>query len=753
MTEPARIVGWVQRFRWPLLVALIALCVAAVLGAARVGVDNAVDIWFPADDPALAAYRDFQHSFGNDEVVVIALHDEAGIMHPAGLETVREVGKLADNVPGIARVRSLVTVPSVRGSPGVLEVGPVLGEGPIDASGVADLQEQMENDPLLGQLVSADRKTAVVVVAMDAMDDIDQRRDSILADLRQQLEAREVSYAGIGIIYAALNDASTRGAAGVMALSYLVILVLLWRFMGRWRSVMLTLGVVGVGALWVLGLYGALGRDINMVTMVMPTLVLVIGVSDCVHMLVHVADQPMDKPADARVRDGIGQVLLPCLFNTLTTSMGFLALASASMPVIRDLGVFCAVGLVAAFACALVLCTIVGERVGFQPVRSAGGWIQRGVDGLAELAVNKPGPVLALAGILGLLAAMGVTRIVVDTYSIDFLRADHPVRQDSEQIERDFGAYTPIEFVVERAEGVRDPQTLRAIARWQAEMEAHDSVGWTRSAADVVRRLDAVMSGSERGSIPDATALDQLLFLYESDPEGDLPQYIDGSASRARVTVGVPMGSAREFGFLIQELTELAKLPDGTTVSPAGYIPLYVRIMDRIVSSQLSSFAIAFAVIFALIALLFRSGKAAMLAIPANLIPVLVTLGLMGALGVRLDVATVTIAAIVLGLVVDDTVQFLYRFQIEQQRQDTVVDAVRMTVKRVGRPLAITTLVLAGGFAVLGLATIKSVAWFGLLLATALLSALVSDLLVVPAIIVLISQQADGLGRDAKVMK
>jgi predicted RND superfamily exporter protein len=743
MTRSVAIVGWVQRRRWPLLAALLALTIASLFGASKVGVDNAVDIWFPGDDPALSAYHGFQDTFGNDEVVVVALHDATGVLNPAGLETIRAVGEIAAGVEGIAKVRSVVTIPSVRGSPGVLEVGPIVAaSGPIDAGDVERLEVQRKVDPLLRQLVSDDGKTAVVIVEMAAMDDIDQRRDAVLADLQTQLANYAPSYAGIGVIYAALNEASTRGAVGVMAASYLVILLLLWRLMGRWRSVFLTLGVVGVGAVWVLGLYGGLGRDINMVTMVMPTLVLVIGVSDCVHMLVHIADQPLSKAPDARVRDGIGEVLMPCLFNTLTTSMGFLALASASMPVIRDLGVFCALGLVAAFVAALVLCTIIGERPQFLPTVSAGGWTQGWVDRLASLAVQRPAGVLAVAGIVGLIACLGVTRIVVDTYSIDFLPADHSVRQDSERIESNFGPYTPIEFVVHRAGGVRDPATLRAIGQWQRVMEESARVGWTRSAADVVRRLDAVMSGGVAGQVPtDAAALDQLLFLYESDPEGDLHQYIDGSGTQARVTVGVPMGSARVFGADIDALLEMAVLPDGVTVEPSGYIPLYVHIMDRIVSSQLSSFAIAFVVIFALIGVLFRSVRAAMLSIPANLLPVLTTLGLMGLLGVRLDVATVTIAAIVLGLVVDDTVQFLYRFEVESARHPDIVDAVGAAVKRVGRPMGITTLVLAGGFAVLGLATIKSVAWFGLLLATALITALVSDLLVVPALIVLMGQK------------
>ena len=166
--------------------------------------------------------------------------------------------------------------------------------------------------------------------------------------------------------------------------------------------------------------------------------------------------------------------------------------------------------------------------------------------------------------------------------------------------------------------------------------------------------------------------------------------------------------------------------------------------MDYIVRSQITSFGLAFGVVFALIAVLFRSIRLAALAVPANLLPVLVTLGAMGLLGVRLDVATVTIAAVVLGLVVDDTVQFLYRLRHELSLNPDDPDAgVRAAVSSVGRSLAITTVVLCLGFSVLGLAQIKSVIWFGLLISLAMGTALIADLLVLPALVGLLRPRLD----------
>ncbi len=726
---------WVEHIasRRLLLLVVIALAtVASLLGAARVGVDNAVEIWFPAGDPALAEYHGFLETFGNDEVVVIGVHSSDGILNKAGLERIRAVSDAAASVEGIATVRSVVDEPVIRGGDGTLQVAPI-----VDA---AEAQRLLGSDPMIDALVAADQSTALVLAEMDVTPDIDARRDGVLAELETAVRAVDAgaSFAGIGVVYAALNQASTRDAAGVIGASYLLILVLLRGLLGRWRPVMLTLGAVGLGACWLMGMYGASGRSINMVTMVMPTLVLVIGVSDCVHMLVHVAAQPVDAPPLQRVRDGVGAVLWPCLFNTLTTAMGFLALGSASMPVVQDLGIFCALGLVAVFLGSVILCSLYALVPANLPVLSEGGRVQRGVDALAQLAVSRPVPVVVVAAFVGLVSAWGVTRIEVDTYSIDFLYADHPVRVDSDKLEDGFGPYTPLEFVVRHPDGVRDPEILGSIARWQDALEEDPDVGWTRSLADVIENLDGILTGKEQGAVPsDSASLEQLLFLFEADGDADMGRWIDPSETETRVTVGVPMSSASEFEVLIDRLTSEASFPEGVELQPSGYIPLYVKIMEHIVDSQLSSFALAFVVIFTLIGVLFRSLEMAVLAVPANLLPVLTTLGFMGLVGIRLDVATVTIAAIVLGLVVDDTTQFLYRYRYFRERSSDIAAVVGDTVRTVGRPMVITTVVLAGGFSVLGVASIKSVAFFGILLAVALISALLADLLVVPALLML----------------
>jgi len=366
--------------------------------------------------------------------------------------------------------------------------------------------------------------------------------------------------------------------------------------------------------------------------------------------------------------------------------------------------------------------------------------LQIWADWLGRFAARRSGQVLVVALFCTLLGAWGVTRLEVDTYSIDYLRETHEVRQQSDAIEQNFGPYTPIEFLVEADDVLYDVEVLSAVAAWQDAMVASDVAGWSRSAVDRIRRLEQVLGDGKPESfrVPeDRERLEQALLLYESDADADLTSLVSADGRQLRVTAGVEMGSAQEIGVAIDALTALVSLPDHATLTASGYLPLYVKMMDFIVTSQVRSFSLAFLLIFGLLGVLFRSLRLALLAIPANLGPLLCILGFMGMTGIRLDVATVTISAVVLGLIVDDTTQFMYRFRHEMKRAegDHVV-AVERAVSGIGRAVLVTSLVLAAGFSVLVIATVKSVAWFGVLVAMAVCMALLADLLVLPALIV-----------------
>ena len=696
MTRAERIVGWIyDRRRWCAALCAIVTALAA-WQATRVGVDNSLEVWFVDDDPALVAYRTFQRTFGSDEVVVVAFSDAGGMLRPPGVELLR---RAADRVRG------------VDGVDGAFSVADVLGAAGSDSAGAAEnvLRERVLDDAVVrNRLASRDGTVALLVIRMQPLADIDGRRDAVLARIDDALAQLAVPTrkAGIGVVYAALNRLAIVDAAVLFVAAWALIALVLWRLYRSIVPVGVALAVVATASLWTLGLYGACGRSLNMVTSVMPTLVLVIGVAECVHVQLHVGAVPPGADRRTHVVRSLAFMLRPCLLNALTTVSGLASLAVSPLPVIRDLGVFGAFGIAACFALTLVGCAGALASPRAEVGRAREGGVTRVVAWLAAAGTRRPARTLAAGAALVGALAIGATRLEVDTYTIDFLFADHPVRRDSDFVEARVGPYVPLEFVVRAPRGEADAGLLDAVARWQRDAQALPGVGWGHSTKACAAAEDA--------------------------------------ACALRVTFGVNMQSARSAERLIAAVSGAADLPAGATAEPAGYLPLYVRMVDHVVGSQVRSFALAFATIFLVIGVAFRSARAALFAVPANVLPVLAILGVMGFAGIRLDVATVTIASVVLALVVDDTVHVLHRLHHELGQRWSPAAAVQATLDAAGRAIVVTTIVLIAGFAVFALAEIKSVIWFGLLIALGLVAGVVADLVLMPALVLALGRSTTG---------
>ncbi len=715
----------------------------AVPFAAQVGVDNGVDVWFVRDDPALAAYKSFHETFGNDEVVVIAIRPKDGVWDAGGLSLLERVSRTVEAVDGVRRVLSVATTTTITPKGSALDVSPLVTGQVADEAAVASIKARFEADPLLEKgLVSADGRVALVLAEMEALADMDARRDGIITGIEGALAKtgqRGAEMSGIGVIYNALNRISQSEGAAFAGASQLAIFLLLFGFFRRPGPVLLAIAGVLLAVIWTLGLYGALGRSINMVTMVLPTLVLVIGVADSVHILHHHGIRGGGNPA--RTLSTIG---VPCLFTTLTTMAGFSALATSKMAVVRDLGIFAAAGIGFALI-ATVGIIVLGLRVTFfrpltVPSRHGPRWLTVKITALTEWSLRRRGAVLGGLILFVLVCAFGVTRIKVDTYSLGFLPDDHETVRATRAIEKEVGPFTPLEltYTAQKKDGLKEPAVLSAVARWQAALEADPRVHTTISLADVAARLHQVLSGGPARVPDDANQLWQALELYEQDGDNQRAFLADAAYRQGRMTAFVKMASSRGFEGLIDHAEELGRehLPDGVEVRPAGYLPLYVKMMEYVVDSQVTSFAAAFLVIFVLMGLLFRSLRIAALSILPNMLPVFATLGVMGLAGITLDVATVTITAIVLGIAVDDTIHYIYRYRLELRATDCDHEqAALRTAVRAGPAIAGTTLLLCFGFLVLAGATVKSVLFFGLLSSFAFAVALVGDLVVLPALL------------------
>lgn len=730
------IARWLEQRRRAALALWLVLVALAALGLPRLAVDNGLTVWFAEDDPQLRAYRAFQQDYGHDEALVALLPAPSGRVGAPELARLRQVSAALAALPDVQEVRSLSTVALPRGGDDWLSLRPLVpAQGPLPpAEALVDLALA---DPLLvGTLITADASALALHVRLTSAVDDDVRRDAVLEATRGGLAEGPAHLAGVAVLTQALNSLSRTEGARLYGVALLVIAGGLGWVFGRARPALLAGMTVALASLGTLGLAGWMGRSLNLVTMVVPTLVLVLGVADCVHLLLALGDTDPDQDLPTRRVQGIARVLAPCGLTTLTTAVGFLSLLAAPMPVLQELGWLSAAGVVAALVSSLVVVAAGVRGPDWLPHPRAASRSGQVAGQLTRLAAAHPRAILAglLLTTLGLAAA--ATTLQVDTDSAAMLPADHPVRQDLAAVEAAVGGVVPLEFTVHDPAGVLRPTLLSAVEDWTARAQGLPGVGWTGSLIPALQRLERALDPDGPGTVPtDPARLDQVLLLQESRPDGERSHWVR-PPDELRVNFGVPLAAASELERLTGQVMALAALPPGATLSPAGYVPLYVAKMDRITRSTLASFGTSLVAVLGVLALTLRSGRLFLIALPPTLLPLAAVLGGLALTGRPLDAATSTVAAIVLGLVVDDTVHLLHRTR-QHLASLPPEAAVQAAARSTGRALVATTGILVAGLGVLATAQVGAIAGFGLWAGIALVVALLADLLAVPAGVVL----------------
>lgn len=732
-------------------------------GEPRPPIDNGITIWFPDTDPARTAYDDFQKTFGNDEAILVAFRtDEASVFEPKTLALVADIGSRVRTVPLVRGVTSLATVLCFEeGEDGTLRVERAFR----DPAQAALARTRITGDPLYrGALVSQDEKTTLLTIQLERVStqEMDRRRGKLLVDVRAALDAAMQAagrapgsywWGGLGVINDELNRLSLEDLMRLGGLSYLVIVLCLWAALRRAGAVLLAATAVYVAQTCTLGLYFAAGHQLNLVTMILPTLVQVIGLTDSIYFIT-----TWQQERDALMKEGLdkraalarclGFCALPGLFNSITSSVGFLAFMSADMETLRVLGVYAGAGILLAFASSVVVCTLGLERFDLRAApegeASGEGPIERALARLSAFTARRHGAIVLGAAVLVVVAAAGIRQLQVDTYTLGLFYDDNPVRRDNRAIEEHFGPYLPLELVIDtgKQDGVKQPAVLKGIDALEATTDGREEkVGGSTSVAGVVKRLHQVFNDGDPKAyaVPgDADAIDQELLFYDPDRDDDPLRLIDFPRwQKARVTFRTANDSAGAARDLLARVEKdaAALLPEGVKAVPSGYVPLYVKLIDYLVWGQVWSITTSFVVIFAVLLVLFRSLRYALLSLPANVIPVALTLGFMGWAGIDLDVGTVLIASVALGLAVDDTIHFVFKFRAKEQETGDAAKAVDATLRSTGAAIMATSLTLALGFSVLGLAQMKSIGLFGALMAVTMASALVGELLITPAVI------------------
>ena len=731
--------------------------------------DNALRVWFVEDDPRFVEYDAYQSDFGNDELILVHITPPDGeVFDVAFLKELAAFNTEVANLEHVAHVYSIIdslhltSAPGVPASPSQIELSP---------QELARARQIAMVDPLVrGQVVSQEGDAVMVVVEPIVSTDFDLYRDRLVLDVRGVADrrfgdaAKKPALAGNGVIYQGLNEVTARDFGVFLTVGLIVLFILLARVSRSWSIMFASIGVITIGTIASIGALGMAGHKLNLVTSLIPTLVMVLGLADAIHFPVALqrarARFPDAEPKELAAQ-AIAAVIVPCAMTTLTTMAGFLALSAAPIPAIRHMGVFSAIGAAVCFVASVVLMSLLFV------------WHAR-QDGRDTPELRRQDKILAAtrraldarrgvlwAGLIAVTVWLGVgaaRHLEVDTFTLENLPQNHRVVTDHDHIESSWGPYLRLEFLATDKAGahVTEDIPLEQLDAFAKNVELLPEISSVVYVGTVyqhslinglgpeVAAQKLAQSDSEEGAGVSALRDAALEMNHGGALEQALAPVLSKDQKRARLMLTTKMVSARDLSETLEKIDAVAKQhAPGLSVEAVGYPPLYVGIIDQVMRTLGEGFGWALVLVFGLIVFWLRSWRLAIASFIANLFPLLAMFGVMGWFGIQLDIATAAVAAIVLGIAVDDTIHFLHAWCHAEAEGLSWEDALDHTFAGAGRAAMVTSLLLVTGFPVLMLSKVTTVFAFGCLTTIAAIAALVGDIILLPLLLRFLRPNAD----------
>lgn len=772
---------WVCRH--PVVVLLAAAVAIGALGVQipRIVLDTTTEGFLREDDPILRVYDEFRARFGRDDAIILAI-EAPDVVAPAFLATLKGFHEqLERDVPYLKEITSLLNARWTRGEDDRLIVEDLVAQWPESPEDFAALRAKVLSNPLyVNLLVSEDLRLTTVQIDLETYvrEGADAEGKPVLRYLHGD-EIRQVVHAIQGAI--ARHDAegfrvhatgtpwlSDRMAyytgtdfARLTGAAIVVMAVILYVVFGTVTGVVLPLMVVVGSVIATLGLLPLLGLPYQQPTQIVPVSLLAIGLGDSIHVLSIYYQRRVRGIAKAEAIAGaLGHTGIAVVMTSVTTAAAMMSFLSAALAPIANIGVLVPAGVIIALVLTLTLLpaalTLAPERRAPRPRRSL-ALLERAIVTAGTAAARNPVPVVAAAVLVIAASLVAATALRFSHNPLKWFPADDPMRIATETLNRELGGVMNAEVLFEtgREDGVKSPALLRAlddITRTNQGYSLHidDAVvgrqnlkiAKTVSIVDLLKEVNKSLNENrdEAYALPDTRELvAQELLLFELSGSDDLEDLADYRYETARMILRVPWADATVYGgFLDGLLSEhRRRVGDEATVVSTGMLPLLFRTLTAVIHSMGRSYVLAFLAVTPLMMLLLGSARLGLLAMVPNLLPIIVVLGLMGALGLPLDLFSLLTGSIVLGLAVDDTIHFTSGFGRDLAETGDAIGAVQRTLQTTGQAMFFTTLILCCGFGVFGFAYMRNGVVFGSVTAVALSIALLADVVVSPALFVL----------------
>lgn len=734
------------KFRWPIILIVAALTVFFGLQLRNLSINSDIISSLPDDDPAAKLYKDIGNKYGGNAMCMIVLETN-NVYNKDVLEDVKQITDSLNVTEGISTVTSLTDVIDIKTTEYGLEIGKLVDE--YDLPKTKAEYDSLANyvsskDMYNGTIVSKDSTATLVMFTM--LDDADKQ--AVAADVKSKILAlnlpEKLYFAGMPMMMNDISDLIISDISWLLPLVFILIALILFLSFKSLRGVVMPILTAGISVVWTLGLMNLLGYQLTIISSNIPIILLAVGSAYTIHVLNRI-NQTYDKDRREAVIKAMTYIFVPVILAALTTAIGFVSFVfGAYLTMIRDFGIFTSVGTLFALILSLFFVPAIISAFSSQKkeiiqqkeeAKARKGFLSKRIlQPLVNLLFNHPKYTLTAWIVLILLSVGGMFQIKTSVNMAEYFKKDNPTRVSEDIMQNKFGGSQPV-FVVFKGD-IQSPKVLKMMDKTEQYMKKSPDISSTQSVAGLVKEMNNAMG--EGKIIPSSKdKIEQLWFLL--DGQDIMSQLVTPDLDEAIIQSKFASFDSKAIEDFVKYMNDyIAKnSTEDCQISITGMPSVYDKLNSSLLSSQASSLIIAILLVLVIVGIMLKSLPKGVYATIPIISTIAILFGFMGITGISLDIATVLVASVALGIGIDYSIHVITHFNHSLKQSNDLKQALEETIMVSGKAIIINVISVAAGFMVLMFSQIVPLQNFGLLVALSMIGSGFGALTLLPVILIL----------------
>lgn len=717
---------------------------SAIQTVKKLKVDNSLSIWFLEDDPSYKTYIDFQEEFGSDEIFIAMFPVDNAI----GEAEKSQLLRLHHTIDSLSFVKTSFSLAKAK--------YPIYANDKINfdnlynvnrsEKGLKSIISKLPN--ITSQLISKDFKNQFFYIQLNPTPTIEDKRQIIGGEIRTIIEKQYSNYYLTGP--PVLNEAYSKGiykeSMWFGILTVLVITLMLLFLLPSKRYLVISLLSVAVPLSLLFGIITSLGFALNMISMLIPTILMVYSVSDAVHIInIYHKEGLINKNLNKieLITLAIRKSLTPCFYTTLTTFVGYFALYLSPLPAFKNMGIFTCIGLVLCFLLVYVI-NIIGfsfMKINFENIKpvltlKVANQIKF-IEWLNAFTTRYKRALIVGFTLVLLYGVYAVFQVKIDTNSLDLL-AEGKAKQDLRTVENELQGSSRLQLNISSKHGekIMNADAMKYLELFQMKLQDNQLFASPVSVVNIKSFLEKRTPVLFQTNVSNKR-IESILSSVDNKDNGFFKLFSEDYTS-AGITIGLKEVNTAKLEQLLLEIerdfNETFPVTD-YNLKINGFAVVFSQLNNFILETQFKSFFAAFFVAFLCLWFFIKNLKTTLLVLIPNVLPLVILAIFMSLLNIPLDVTTAMITPIMLGIAMDDTIHLVHKYRRSKYIIGTPEQRMNNAMKYTGSALFSTTIALVGGFLIISSSAVPSVRDFGLLCAVTVSIALITDIFYLPALL------------------